>query len=63
MFRAFFLFHEVSENAAGELTGLTVHGHIDSVKNPRSGSITADSVGEIITGDAVMECTGKVVLR
>ena len=41
----------------------TVHGHIDSVKNPRSGSITADSVGEIITGDAVMECTGRVILR
>ncbi len=41
----------------------TVQGHIDSVKNPRSGSITADSVGEIIMGDAVMECTGQVTLR
>ena len=41
----------------------TVKGHIDSVKNPRSGSITADSVGEIIMGDAVMECTGKVIIR
>jgi hypothetical protein len=38
-------------------------GHIDSVKNPRSGIITADSVGEIITEDPVMECTGKVVIR
>ncbi len=41
----------------------TVQGHILSVKNPRSGTITADSVGEIITGDAVMECTGQVILR
>lgn len=40
-----------------------VRGHIDSVKNPRSGVITADSVGEIIREDAVMECTGRVVLR
>ena len=41
----------------------TVRGHIDSVKNPKSGTVTADSVGEIIMGDAVMECTGKVILR
>ena len=40
-----------------------VIGHIHSVKNPRSGRIVADSVGEVITGDAVMECTGKVELR
>ena len=41
----------------------TVLGHIDSVKNPRSGHITADSVGEVILGDAVMECTGEVHIR
>ena len=40
-----------------------VRGHILSVKNPRSGTITADSVGEVIFGDAVMECAGKVLLR
>ena len=40
-----------------------VIGHIDSVKNPRSGCITADSVGQIINEDPVMECTGKVVIR
>lgn len=40
-----------------------VKGHIVSVKNPKSGTITADSVGEVILGDAVMECTGKVLLR
>ena len=41
----------------------TIHGHVDSVKNPRSGHITLDSVGEVIMGDAVMECTGEVHLR
>lgn len=29
----------------------TVNGHIDSVKNPVSGSITADSIGEIISDE------------
>ena len=41
----------------------TVAGHIDSVKNPKSGRIVADSVGEVIFGDAVMECTGIVENR
>ena len=40
-----------------------VKGHIISIKNPKSGRIIADSVGEIIRGDAVMECTGEVILR
>ena len=40
-----------------------IKGNIVSVKNPKSGTITADSVGEIITEDAVMDCTGKVVIR
>ena len=40
-----------------------ITGHIDSVKNPRSGRIIADSVGEIIRGDEVMACTGEVILR
>ena len=41
----------------------TVKGHILSVKNPKSGTITADSVGEIIHEDPIMECTGQVILR
>jgi len=41
----------------------TITGHVDSIKNPRSGEIIADSVGEVIMGDAVMECTGKVTIR
>lgn len=40
-----------------------IRGHVLSVKNPRSGVITADSVGEIVRDDPVMECTGQVVLR
>lgn len=40
-----------------------VIGHIDSVKNPRSGHITADSIGQVITGDAVMPCDGQVHIR
>ena len=41
-----------------------IRGHVDSVKNPRSGNITLDYVGEIImTDDVVMECTGEVHIR
>ncbi len=41
-----------------------IRGNILSVKNPRSGEITADSVGEIImTDDTVMDCTGTVKIR
>lgn len=40
-----------------------VRGHIVSVKNPRSGLITADSIGEIIQEDAVMDCTGEIQIR
>jgi len=40
-----------------------VVGHVASVKNPRSGRIVLDSVGEIIRDDPVMECTGEVILR
>jgi len=42
----------------------TILGHVDSIKNPKSGTITVDSVGEIImTDDVVMECSGEVVIR
>ncbi len=39
----------------------TVIGRIDSVKNPKSGTIRANEVGEIIMEDAVMDCTGVVI--
>jgi hypothetical protein len=40
-----------------------VRGYIESVKNPKSGKITADSVGEIVKEDPIMECTGRVIIR
>ncbi len=40
-----------------------VKGHILSVKNPKSGQIIADSVGEVIFEDAVMETNGQVIIR
>jgi len=40
-----------------------VKGHIISVKNPKSGTITADSIGEIIWDDPVMEVNGQVKVR
>lgn len=40
-----------------------IHGHVISIKNPKSGVITADSVGEIIREDPVMERTGEIIIR
>lgn len=41
-----------------------IHGHVDSIKNPRSGHITVDSVGEVLmTDDTVMDCIGQVHIR
>ena len=41
----------------------TIDGHVDSIKNPHSGEILVGSVGQIIMEDAVMECTGKVIVK
>lgn len=41
-----------------------IKSHVVSVKNPRSGLITVDSVGEIImTDNVVYPCNGKVKIR
>lgn len=40
-----------------------VHGSIDSVKNPRSGEITADSIGEVIHDATVFDCKARVISR
>lgn len=40
-----------------------IKGHIISVKNPKSGVITADSVGEIIREESIMPCHGEVFIR
>ena len=39
----------------------TVQGHIDSVKNPASGKIVADTIGEIILEDSVMETNCEII--
>lgn len=41
----------------------TILGHIESVKNPRSGKILADSIGEIICENAVMDTDCKIIVR
>lgn len=38
-------------------------GHVVSIKNPKSGIITVDSVGDVIWEDAIMECRGKIIIR
>ena len=40
-----------------------IKGHIVSVKNPQSGYINADSIGEIILEDSVVECDCKITTR
>lgn len=40
-----------------------IKGSILSVKNPRAGKIQADSIGEIIREDAVMECTARIEIK
>lgn len=40
-----------------------IRGNVISIKNPKSGTITVDSVGEVINVDPVMECSGKVFAR
>ena len=42
----------------------TISGHVLSIKNPRNGHITVDTVDEVLfTDDTVMDCTGKVIIR
>jgi len=40
-----------------------LRGHVDSIKNPKSGTIIVDTVGEVIFDDAVMETNGEVKVR
>lgn len=40
-----------------------IRGGIDSVKNPRSGRIVADSVGEVIMDSDIVDCRGEVIIR
>lgn len=40
-----------------------IRGEVLSVKNPASGSITADGFGEIVTDGAVMPCRCEIIVR
>ena len=40
-----------------------IKGHIDSVKNVKVGEITADSIGEIINEDSIMECSCNITVK
>ena len=40
-----------------------VQGKIESVKNPKSGLIICDEVGEVIFEDAIIPCKGEVKIR
>ena len=40
-----------------------IKGDILSVKNPHSGKITADSIGEIIIEDSIMETNAEIIIR
>ena len=41
----------------------SIKGHMDSIKNPRSGKIIVDSVGEIIKENPVMECNAEIIIN
>ena len=41
----------------------SIKGHIDSIKNPRSGNILCDSIGEVINKDSIMENKCNIVIR
>ncbi len=38
-------------------------GNIESIKNPKSGTIIVDSVGEVINEDSIIETNGKIIVR
>ena len=40
-----------------------IRGGIDSVKNPKSGRITADAIGEIIKENPVIPCSAEIIVR
>ena len=40
-----------------------IKGHIQSIKNPKAGTIIVDTVEEIIRETPIMECTGNVLIR
>lgn len=41
----------------------TVKGYVESIKNPKSGTITVDEVGEIITEESIYETSARIVVQ
>ena len=41
----------------------SIIGHVDSIKNPKSGEIIVDSVGEIITSNSKYKSNAKITIR
>ena len=41
----------------------TIKGYIESVKNPKSGRITADSIGSIIKEDSIMPSRAEIIIN
>lgn len=40
-----------------------IQGYVESIKNPKSGKIIVDSIGQIIHEDPIMEINGQVIIR
>ena len=40
-----------------------IKGNVESIKNPKSGTIIVDSVDKIINEDAIMKVNGKIIIR
>lgn len=40
-----------------------IKGHVESIKNPKSGRIVCDSVGEIVREGAVYDCDAEIVIN
>ena len=41
----------------------SIKGHVDSIKNPRSGTIVVDSVGKVITSGSKYKSEAKIIVR
>jgi len=41
----------------------SIKGHIDCIKNPKSGRIAANSVGQIIKEDSIMESNAEIIIK
>lgn len=41
----------------------SIIGNIESIKNPLSGLIIADTIGDIIRDDEIYGCSGEIILR